>query len=78
MGFDLYGVSMGPGEYLNFGLAFSRTGKLLKMVGGPGKPWGAVRWENQTTEKYFMCIMGPGINLSEAWKSPEKVNERCH
>ena len=28
-----------PGKYLNFSLAFSRTGKFLKMVGGPEKSW---------------------------------------
>lgn len=28
-----------PGKYLDFSLIFSRTGKYLKMVGGPGKPW---------------------------------------
>ena len=31
-----------PGNYLNFSLAFSRTGKSFKMVGGPGKSWKSV------------------------------------
>lgn len=34
----LYG-SGNPGNYLNFSLAFSGTGKSLKMLGGPGKSW---------------------------------------
>ena len=28
-----------PGKYLILSLAISKTGKSLKMVGGPGKPW---------------------------------------
>ena len=35
-----------PGKYLNFSLAFSRTGKSLKMVGGPGKFWKFVNLSN--------------------------------
>ena len=31
-----------PGKYLNFSLAFSRTGKSLKMVGVPRKSWKSV------------------------------------
>ena len=38
-------VRTGPGnreKYLNFSLAFSRTGKSLKIVGGAGKSWKCV------------------------------------
>ena len=28
-----------PGKYLKFSLAFSRTRKSLKTIGGPGKSW---------------------------------------
>ena len=68
-----------PGKYLNFTLAFSRAGKSLKMVGGPGKSWksvnsshkrhcGAAKWKDPTT-----CIMGPVKKLFEAWKSSENM-----
>ena len=36
-----------PGKYLNFSLAFSRTGKSLKMVGGFGKSWKSVNSSNK-------------------------------
>ena len=42
-------VRMGPGnpgKDLNFSLAFSRTGKSLKMVGGPAKSWKSVNSSN--------------------------------
>ena len=39
-----------PGKYLNFNLAFSRTGKSLKMVGGPGKPWNFVNSSNKVKD----------------------------
>ena len=35
-----------PGKYLNFSLAFSRTGKSLKMVGDRGKSWKSVNSSN--------------------------------
>ena len=43
-------VRSGPinaGKYLNFSLVFSRTGKSLKMVGGPGKSWKSVNSSNK-------------------------------
>ena len=36
----IHRVRTGPGnlgKYLNFSLEFSRTGKSLEMIGGPGK-----------------------------------------
>ena len=36
-----------PGKYLNFSLAFSRTGKSLKMVGGPRESWKSVNSSNK-------------------------------
>lgn len=53
------------------------------MAGGPGKHWkfvrhyGAARWENQTTEKYFTWIMGPGVKLSKTWKKSFDWNFIC-
>ena len=46
----MYRVCMGPGnpgKYLNFSVAFSRTGKSLQMVGGPGKSWKSVNLSNK-------------------------------
>ena len=36
-----------PGKYLNFNLAFSRTEKSLKMVGGLGKSWKSIDARNK-------------------------------
>ena len=35
------------GKYLNFSVAFFRTGKSLKMVGGPEKSWKSVNSSNE-------------------------------
>ena len=42
-----------PGKYLSFSIAFSRTGKSLKMVGGPGKSWESVNSSNNVYLKYI-------------------------
>ena len=47
-------IRTGPGnagKYLNFSLAFSSTGKSLKMVGGPGKSWISVNSSNKVLLK---------------------------
>ena len=40
-----------PRKYLNFSLAFSRTEKPLKMVGGLGKSWKSVNARNKVCLK---------------------------
>ena len=71
----------GPGKYSNFSLVFARTGKSLKIVGGPGKSWKSVNSGNKVCSKelrssqmgrsnnlkILMCTIGPGKKkLSEA------------
>ena len=79
-----------PGKYLNFSLAFGRTGKSLKMVGGPGKSWKSVNLSNnvflkdieeqphgkiqQLINTKCACIMDPG---KKRFVRPGKVLEIC-
>ena len=52
-----------PGNYLNFGIAFSRTGKSSKMVvGGPGKSWIFVNSSN--------IVFLKDIEQSVGWEDP--------
>ena len=50
------------GKYLYFSLAFSRTGKSLKMVRGPGKHWNFVNSSNKVWKTLGSSQMGQSDN----------------